>query len=176
MLSRGRQFEFGFGPMWFENPAPPLTTVVRNIYAYVRTYVRTHIYVRTYVPLSTYMYICTYVCVYVLNHASLSTDNWIRTHGAAKRVMGEMKIRTVRTRRDRRNIWDRHFKFGTYGSPFLFFFGWSRILADSALWISERSAGRAPVHTRTYAIGRLIRSCGMFLARSCKHCAQNNAW
>ena len=138
------------------------------IRTYVRTYVRTHIYVRTYVPLSTYMYICTYVCVYVLNHASLSTDNWIRTCAWGNK--------TCDGRRDRRNIWDRHFKFGTYGSPFLFFFGWSRILADSALWISERSAGRAPVHTRTYAIGRLIRSCGMFLARSCKHCAQNNAW
>ena len=84
----------------------------------------------------------TYVCVYVRNHASLSTDNWIRTCAWGNK--------TCDGRRDRRNIWDRHFKFGTYGSPFLFFFGWSRILADSALWISERSAGSAPVHTRTY--------------------------
>ena len=110
------------GPCGSRTLPPPHHRRTKHICirTYVRTYVRTHIYVRTYVPLRTYMYICTYVCVYVLNHASLSTDNWIRTHGAAKRVMGEMKIRTVRMRRDRRNIWDRHFKFGTYGSPFLF--------------------------------------------------------
>ena len=97
------------------------------------TYMHTYVHTYTYVPMSRYVRICisvrTYAYTYSIMQAYPLTIGYVRAHGATKRVMGEGIVATF-------GIvilnWVRMARL-------FFFFRWSRILADSALLMSERS-------------------------------------